>query len=349
MGGRTAKRLAAGVALSASLSASAASEETVAEVAASSGVAFGAAIAARDTLRRPELILRYFTSVTAENAHKWSRIEREEGRRGHSAGDAVVAMAEAHGLRTRGHTLVWGRGNGAPKWLRERFSGPGASAEELRRLTAAHIEDVVGRYRGRVAQWDVVNEPLAMTGVALDPLSPFGRLLGEDGFVQAFKAAAAADPRALLFINEFGLEADPRRFDAFLALVDRLIAAGAPIDGVGLQGHFLRAPPDRARLETMMRAIEERRLIVEITELDIPLRLFKERPDPDAAQAAAFGDVASACLAVSACAGITVWGLLENESWLGPTSRALPLDRRGRPRPAMDAIAAALAKGRPGP
>jgi endo-1,4-beta-xylanase len=244
-------------------------------------------------------------------------------------------------MRVRGHTLLWTRLNGPPEWLAGFLATEDAQA--LRARALAHVADVVGRYRGRIAQWDVFNEPLAMRGGDLDPENVFLAEFGEAFIVDAFKAARAADPAAQLYLNEIGLETDDRRFEAFAALLERLLAAGAPIDGVGLQGHVFNQAPTEDALRRRFDRLAALGLDVEITELDVARRAVPDAPDPDAAQAAIYARIVRACRQAARCRGVTVWGLHDGASWLGAENAPLLFDAALQPKPALRAVFEALA------
>lgn len=322
------------------------------EAAVSAGIDIGVAANPWQVEAGPEaeLIAREFTSLTPENQLKWSVVAPAPGVWDFSGADALLAGAESSGQRLRGHTLVWGRSNGPPSWLAGDLATALDPGERLRTLTEEWIATVVGRYAGRISSWDVVNEPLALYSGALDPDSPYTQLLGADFLGETFALARAADPAATLFLNETLVESQPEKFEALLALVDELLADGAPIDGVGLQGHFVLGRADGAALRAQIEQIAARGLLVEITELDMPLLWLAGEPDVLAAQAQAYADVVAACLAVPACRGITVWGLSDADTWLDSQpllslfapNRPLLFDEMLAPKPAYDAVRAAL-------
>lgn len=335
-----------------------ASATTLRAAAALSGLHVGAATGQVELAAgAATLVAAEFGSVTAENDMKWSVLEPAPGVRDWSRADALVTFAEANGMRVRGHTLVWGRSNGPPSWLEASLAASPDPSLALEDLMLGHIAAVAGRYAGRIHSWDVVNEPLAFSSASYDTSSPYYRHLGPGFVADAFRAARAADPGAKLYLNEVGTETNPAKFEGLLTLLEGLLAEGVPIDGVGLQGHFL-ARPNRADLTARLQAIAALGLEVEITELDLPLVLFGARPDPLAAQAAAYADVFSACLAVAACRGITTWGVTDAGSWLDDEpffrsfapNRPLLFDEQGSPKPAREAVVAVLlAVPEPGP
>ncbi|MEZ5502169.1 MAG: endo-1,4-beta-xylanase [Halioglobus sp.] len=311
-------------------------------------LAVGAAVSTDASSGQLAVVSREFTSVTAENAMKWASIAATPDSYDFSNADQLVDFAISNGQRIRGHTLFWHRLNGIPPWLSGELDKASDPAARLRELMVIHTDTVVGRYAGRVAQWDVINEPLAIVGGDFDPENIFYRLLGEDYLDIALLEAHAADPSAELFINETFVEFQPRKFDALIALAQRLLDRGIPLHGLGLQGHFFVRAPDEVVLRDQLQRIAALGLKVEITELDIPLPLFDGSPDPLAAQAQAYQDVFSACLAVTSCSGITVWGIDDAHTWLDTflaitaPNRPLLFDEMLQPKPAYDSVVATL-------
>ncbi len=310
------------------------------------GVAFDdGASAPRRTLAAAE-----FTSITAENSMKWARLTSGPDDYDFEAADTLVEFAEANGQRVRGHTLFWHRLNGLPDWLLEELGAASDPATRLRGLMINHVSTVVGRYAGRLAQWDVVNEPLAIVGGEFDPENIFFAVLGEAYIDLALLEAHTADPSAELFINETFTEFQPDKFDALIALARRLLDRGVPLHGLGLQGHFFLQAPDQEVLRDQLARIAALGLKAEITELDIPLSLFSGAVDPLAAQAQAYAAVFNACLSVTLCSGITVWGLDDANTWLdsfalsapNAPNRPLLFDAELQAKPAYDSIVQAL-------
>jgi len=275
---------------------------------------------------------RLFASVTPENEMKWEAIEPEPGRFEFETADRIVDFARGHGQRVRGHALVWHQQ--LPPWVT-------GSAAELRR----HIEEVVGHFRGRVAQWDVVNEALDDEGELRD--TPFARTLGGRYIVRAFALARRADPQARLAYNEFGAESpDTPKGKALYRLVRVLLDNDVPIDVVGFQTHAdLRPIPG---FERQLRRIAALGVDVELTEVDVRLPA-QATPAHLRAQAAAYRRIVLACRAVERCRGITFWGVDDGNSWIPEffpgTGNALLLDEQLRPKPAYEAVRRALLRG----
>jgi len=293
------------------------------------------------------LLATNFNSLTPENEMKWTYVEPLPGQFAFRGGDALVAFAAAHDMRVRGHTLVW-HGQ-LPPWVR-RLSG-----EALRAAMVAHVRGVVAHYRGQVAEWDVVNEALADGhGGGLRGDSPFSAL--GPGFIEeALRSAHAADPDAVLFYNDYEIEAPgAAKTEAAYRMMQQLKAAGAPIGGVGFQMHVdPRHWPPASAIRQNLERFAGLGLRVEITEMDVPIGELGGDPATRLArQSTLTHDIVAACVALPACSGVTFWGLTDRYSWLNdarwgqlrgrPPYRPLPFDADYRPKPMAAAIAAAL-------
>ena len=292
-------------------------------------VPFGAAVAA-DPARGDDAYLKAFTrtfSVLAlENSTAWAVIQPERGKFDFAQTDALVGLAERTGRRVRGQ-LVWDQV--LPVWLTEGDFGP----RELREVMVEHVRTIIERYRGRVHEWVVVNEPLDDEGEALEP-SIWLRGLGEGYIADAFEAARAADPDATLILNEIAAERPPK-LDALVDLAGRLEKKGVPVDAVGLQNHTTaRDFPSRAELEDAIARIAKLGLDAQITEMDVVL----SGAGGEQRQARAYRAAAQACVSQERCTGFTVWGVTDPHSWKGEEARALLFDAEGEPKPAARAV-----------
>lgn len=338
------------------------------QVAAESGIFVGTALSNEMTATEKADVLANFNAVTSENAFKWSEMSKTVETTDFATTDRLVAWARWKKLRLRAHTLLWHRLQNAP-WLKAELAAAPDPAARLRQLIAERVTKVVGRYRGKVEIWDVINEPLAIFGAGYDtedtavtPKNIFYTTLGEDYIASAFRLARKADPKAKLFLNELLWDSrigDPKS-DALLALVGRLKKARVPIDGVGLQAHAMLSasspwfPSATASLKRYIDALGKLGVKVEITELDVRLPLLADQPNPLAAQAAVYRRVASACGQARACTGLTVWGVRDPDSWLDSYSltsatapnRPLLLDGDGKRKLAYKAVAAGLLERR---
>jgi endo-1,4-beta-xylanase len=247
--------------------------------------------------------------VTPENAMKFKPLQPERGRYDFDDADAIVNFAGANGMQVRGHTLVWH--HDLPFWI----TGVKRSRDELMGILREHIHTVVGRYRGRVIAWDVVNEALADDGRSLRD-SVWLRGIGPDYIELAFRWAHEADPQARLFYNDFGSEGMNQKSDAVYRLVRRLQERGAPIHGVGLQAHLsVKRGVDFDALVANMGRLAALGLAVHITEMDvrIPAPVTEEKL---AAQAGVYRRVLEACLSAPNCGAFVMWGFTDRYSWI---------------------------------
>jgi endo-1,4-beta-xylanase len=321
--------------------------QTLRSTADGAGILIGAAV-------RPSLfsepayaqtLSREFNMVEAEDAMKWQVIRRNRDEFDFREADEVVRFAEAHGMRVRGHCLVWDHDN--PAWLAQ---GNYTSAELSRRLHE-HISTVVAHFAGRVFAWDVVNEALDENGRFRD--SPWynhpGIGLSANGaaYVEhAFRWAHDADPHALLFYNDNGAEGTNSKSDAVYGMVKDFRQRGVPIDGVGLQLHISNLEFDAQGVNANIARLCALGLQVHITELDValPLNSGGGVNDLDAQrQAEIYRDVARVCLANRGCTAIQIWGFTDKYSWIGSHSKgthgaALLFDRTYKPKPSHAAL-----------
>lgn len=285
------------------------------------------------------LIAREFSVVTPENAMKWGPVHPERTRYDFAAADRIVEFARAHGQAVRGHTLVWHQQN--PAWLVD----GSFTRDELVGILRDHIHTVVGRYRGEVAHWDVVNEAVDDQGRMRDNL--WLRGIGPEYVELAFRFAHEADPSARLFYNDYLIERAGPKADAVDRLVTGLLERGVPIEGVGFQMHVFTPGlmPSAGDLAAQFRRYADRGLDVAVTELDVAL-LLPSSPQALVDQAAAYGRAASACLSVARCKTFVMWGYTDGDSWIPTTfpgfGDALVFDADLRPKPAYESLCAVL-------
>jgi endo-1,4-beta-xylanase len=321
------------------------------------GLLAGAAVIVRALENDPalqRLIAEQYGIVVPENELKWRALRPAQDQFDFSQSDALFAFARAHDLKIRGHTMVWH--NSVPDWLKN-----GPSQLDVRQLLIDHIQTVVGRYRGRVHSWDVVNEAILPADAQADDLRKsfwFDRV-GADYIEVAFRAAREADPHGRLAYNDYGVEYDnpeeAARRASILALLRRMQVRNVPIDAVGIQSHIkARSPfPVGKGLAEFIESIRAMGLEVYLTEMDVneddlPFDDVKQRDEAIAMTYREFLDVA---LANSAVKAMLTWGISDRRTWLndGPThhrkqpnrpQRSLPFDRDYRPKDAFFAIRA---------
>lgn len=287
-------------------------------------------------------VLRDCTAIVPEYEWKWDYLASAGRRADLEPVRRYLAFAERNSLALRGHTLVW---HGAmPHWY-----PAGADRREALTLMSGHITDLVGSTRGRVRRWDVVNEAIEPEDGEPDGLrrTPLLAQVGRDYIEIAFRAAAEADPAARLIYNDYGLAAPygAARRDAVLRLVERLVARGAPIHGVGVQSHLAAAEGcDSEALAAFAARLREMGLEFLVTELDVSDASRCGAPDREVA--AIYADYLAAVVEIPNLTAIYTWGLSDRHSWIsakaGAGERPLPYDVAMRPKPAWEAISGAL-------
>ena len=312
---------------------------TLRQLADTHGVLMGSATLAdefQNDAAYADILRTEFNAVTPGNEMKWDATEPQRGSFSFTRADTVVAKAKANGQRVRGHTLVWH--SQLPSWV----TSGGFGSAELLSIMRNHITTEATHFAGQVYAWDVVNEPFNEDGTFRN--SVWYSTIGQTYLAEAFKAARAADPAAKLYINDYNVEGIGAKSDALYNLARSLKAQGVPIDGVGLQAHLLLGQVP-ATLRQNIQRFADAGLEVAITELDIRMAL-PSTSDKLAQQAADYSQVEQACLAVSKCAGVTVWDFTDKYSWIPQTfpgqGAATPYDENLRPKPAYTALHTAL-------
>jgi endo-1,4-beta-xylanase len=286
-----------------------------------------------------------FDTVTPENVMKWEVVEPQQGVYDFTQADGLVAFARAHGQKVRGHTLVWH--NQLPTWLTSRQW----TRAELRQVLRQHILTEAGHFRGKIWAWDVVNEAFNDDGTLRDTL--WLQVLGPSYIADAFRWAHQADPKAILFYNDFNIEGTNAKSDAVLALLTRLRREGVPVQAVGLQGHLDTQFPIPDGILANLRRFAAAGLDSAFTEADVRSVLPVDATET-AAQSAGYSAMLQSCLLVRRCISFTVWGFTDKYQWVpgtfpGEGSAAL-YDENFVPKPAYDQVRLDLAlapAGRP--
>jgi len=285
----------------AALSGTAHAASTLGSAAAGKGRYFGAAVAANHLGEAAYVstLDTEFSSVTPENEMKWDAVEGTRGSFSFGSADQIVSHAQSKGMKIRGHTLVWH--SQLPGWVGT------LAAADLRTAMNNHITQVMQHYKGKIHSWDVVNEAFQDGSSGARRSSPFQDKLGNGFIEEAFRTARAADPDAKLCYNDYNTDGVNAKSNAVYNLVKDFKARGVPIDCVGFQSHFNSASPVPADYQANLQRFADLGVDVQITELDIE--------GSGTAQATSYGNVVKACLAVSRCTGITVWGVTDKYSW----------------------------------
>lgn len=320
-------------------------------------------VSGRDTASL-KIIHKHFNTVTAENCMKSGLIQPKEGEFSFDLPDRFIEFAGKNGYYTVGHCLIWH--SQAPRWFFRDENGDDVSREVMIERMKTHISTVVGRYKGKVHCWDVVNEAFEDDGSWRN--NKFYQIVGEDYVELAFRFAHEADPEAELIYNDYSMFHKGRR-DAVVKLVNDLKAKGIRVDGIGMQAHYGMDFPDLEEFENSLIAFAGTGADVHITEMDITVL-----PNPDPSVGAdvrasfeyqqklnpyADGLPDSVNTALNErwvdffriflkhedkIKRVTFWGVSDRHSWKnnwpirGRTNYPLLFDREFQPKPAVEEI-----------
>ncbi|MDP3174704.1 MAG: endo-1,4-beta-xylanase [Phenylobacterium sp.] len=287
------------------------------------------------------------SQLTPEWEMKMEYILQPDGTYRFDRPDRIAAFAKANGQRLYCTTLVWY----AQK--PDAFVKLDESRVNFASAFDNYITTVVGRYRGQAVGWDVVNEAVAEDGEGWRQSLWADKLGDFDHMRRAFDLAKAADPHAVLFINDYNLESLPKKFDTFQRLVERLLKAGAPVGGLGCQSHLAADLPGGAMTRTLQ-ALARFGLPIHVSELDVSLsrveRRFAPRAELERGQAALYTETAEAFAGLPEAQrfALTLWGLRDKDSWLRGENAAdapAPFNDDGWPKDAAHALSDGLSAG----
>jgi endo-1,4-beta-xylanase len=289
----------------------------------------GVAVSARD-IKDPQeiaLILTQFNSLTPENAMKMGPIHPEENRYNWRDADSIVAFAQAHGLKVRGHNLCWHEQT--PKWLFRDTAGNLVTKEILLKRLRDHITTVVKRYKGKIYAWDVINEAVDDDSTKFLRNSLWYQVCGYDFIIKAFEYAHEADPDAILFYNDYNTER-PEKRERVYRLLKMLVEAKVPINAVGIQAHWSIYEPDQKNLVETIKEFSSLGLKIQITELDISIYPWEKNrrslrasdsdaytPDLEKKQTDQYAMVFNICRQYKdVITGVTFWNISDKHTWL---------------------------------
>lgn len=321
--------------------------------------------------RGDALLAAQFNSISPENVLKWENIHPKAGQYNFDLADKYVAFGQKHHMFIVGHNLVWH--SQVPDWVFHDEKGNLLDRDALLARMKDHISTIVGRYKGKIQSWDVVNEALNEDGTLRQSL--WYKIIGPDYIEKAFQFAHEADPQVQLFYNDYNLENEPKRNGA-IALVKKLQADGIPITGVGIQGHDHLDWPTAEQEDATISAFAALGIKVAISELDIDVLPRRGGPTadvslkieqdtalnpyasrlPDSVQqqlATRYADLFRVYLKHrDTVERVTFWGVTDGDSWLnnwpvqGRTNYPLLFDRKGQPKPAYNAVLAVASEAK---
>ena len=332
------------------------------------GAAINAAQITGADVRGDALIKAQFNSISPENVLKWEIVHPQPGVYAFGLADKYVEFGQKNHMFIVGHNLVWH--SQVPDWVFQDDKGQPLTREALLKRMHDHIFTVVGRYKGRIQSWDVVNEALNDDGTLRQ--SKWLKIIGNDYILKAFQYAHEADPQAQLNYNDYSLENEPKRKGA-IALIENLQAHGIPVAVVGIQGHDSLDWPSSALEDATISDFAKLGVKIAITELDIDVLpsaamgadvslSVKADPKlnpypnalPDAVQKALAEQYATLFGIYlkhrDVMSRVTFWGVTDADSWRndwpvrGRSDYPLLFDRAGQPKPAFDAVIEEAAK-----
>jgi len=306
--------------------------------------------------RGDPIIKAQFNSISPENALKWDAVHPRPDGYDFTEADRYVEFGEKNQMTIVGHTLVWH--SQTPSWLFQDQDGKTVARDVLLARMRDHIHTVVGRYKGRIKIWDVVNEALNQNGTLRQ--SPWEKIIGPDYLEKAFQYAHEADPDAILRYNDYSLEDEPKR-SAAIALMKKLLAEGVPITAIGLQEHVHMKWPSAEREDETISAFAKLGLKVMITEMDVNVlgglrtaeisemarqggsNIYTNGLPPavDRELAKRYADLFGVFIKHhDDIPLVTLWGVTDEDSWLNTRAQNYPLlfDRAGKPKPAYFAV-----------
>lgn len=317
--------------------------------------------------RGDAIVEQQFNSISPENVLKWEVVHPQPGKYDFTLADQYVAFGEKHAMWIVGHNLVWH--SQVPAWVFRDDKGNLLTRDALLARMKDHIDTVVGRYKGRIQSWDVVNEALNEDGTLRQSL--WEKIIGPDYIAKAFEFAHAADPAAQLTYNDYNLE-NPAKRDGAVRLLKQLQAQGVPINCVGIQDHDSLTFPTAEQEGAAIDAFAALGVKVAISELDVdvlPAALGHMTADVSAHAAAdpklnpwpnGLQDDVQKQLAQkyaelfrvyvqhkAAISRVTFWGVTDGDSWKndwpvrGRTDYPLLFGRDGQRKPAFGAVVGA--------
>ena len=292
------------------------------------------------------LIKREFNSMTCENDMKPEPTEPNEGQFNWENADRIANFCRANGIKLRGHCLMWHSQIG--RWM----TSDNPTKEVFYQRMKNHIQAIVSRYKDVVYCWDVVNEAMTDDKNAEDPYrqSVMYKLCGDEFIAKAFQYAREADPKALLFYNDYN-ECDPVKSKRIFNMVKKMKDAGVPIDGIGMQGHYNIYGPTEKEVDDAITLYKTIVKHIHVTELDIrvneemggQLRFSREGVNVTDSVKQHLADQYARVFRVfrkhkDVVDCVTFWNLGDRDSWLGAANYPLPFDSEYKPKMAYEYI-----------
>jgi endo-1,4-beta-xylanase len=285
-----------------------------------------------------EVLTREFNTIVAENEMKAASMQPQKGQFSFGTADQMVAFAQENNMKVRGHTLVWHAQN--PSWL----SGGTWTRETLLAEMKAHITGVVGHFKGKVFEWDVVNEAFSDGGSPTLRNSFWKKTIGDDFMDSAFTYAHQADPDAILYYNDYNTSNVTGKSTAVYNKLKQMIDNGVPVSGVGFQSHQTLEEYSSgfiASLKENFDRFAKLGLSIAVTEMDIRITLPTDQSELDK-QGEYYREYLETFLGNPACKTFMTWGFTDRYSWIpgtfSGTGDALIFTSDYQPKPAYTAM-----------
>ena len=290
------------------------------------------------------LIKKDYNSITAENDMKPQSLQPQEGQWNWTNADKIADFCRENNIPLRGHTLAWHSQVG--RWMFYDKDGKLVDKETLYDRMRTHITTVINRYKDIVYCWDVVNEVFTDDEKAENPFrnSLWYQIAGEDFIDSAFVFAHRADPNALLFINDYNA-ATPHKRDKIYNKVKKMIEAGIPVDGIGMQGHYNIYGPSEKDIDDAITKYESIVKHIQFTELDVRvneqmggfLQFDRSGTTITPEIEAQFNKQYQTLFRIfrnhkKSIDVVTFWNLSDRDSWLGARNWPLPYDENYKPK-----------------
>jgi endo-1,4-beta-xylanase len=312
------------------------------------------------------VVEKHFNTITPENILKWEEIHPDPDRYNFGPADSYAALGQKNKMHVVGHTLVWFFQT--PDWVFQDESGKPLDREALLDRMKEHIFTVMGRYKGLVHGWDVVNEAITEDGDFRK--CKWLDIIGQDYVLKAFEFARQANPDAQLYYNDYDF-IKPKKREGVIRLIRDLQSKGVRIDGLGIQGHWFLEHPPIEEIEEAVIALYELNVKLMITEMDIGVLPFypvdaklvdltsfdpqtqkKYNPYPNALPDSVQKDLARRYAELFSLfhkhrdkfSRVTFWAVHDGQSWrsympiAGRTDHPMLFDRQCKPKPAFDAV-----------
>ncbi len=297
-----------------------------------------------------EIIKKNYNSVTAENDMKPISVHPKEGVWTWDNADAIANFCRQNGIKMRGHCLCWH--SQFCDWMFTDSKGKEVTKEVFYKRLREHIHTVVNRYKDVVYAWDVVNEAMSDAGRGWRGQEPNPyresrayKLCGDEFIAKAFEFAHEADPNAILVYNDYNAF-QPAKRDRIYNMVKKMQAAGVPITGIGMQGHYNAYGPDESEVEEAIKKYSELVKHIQVTELDI--RLNEEMGGQLQFSRGQEGAAPSHLVTMQTdryiklfrlfrkykdiIDNVTFWNVSDRDSWVGVNNHPLPFDENLRPK-----------------